>query len=117
MPRTARPPILSHFISSICAPGLIEMPPVSNVMALPTSAMGVSRFRAAAIFENDEARRIDRALADGEDAAEAVALELTLVPDFDAELAALRQLPRLVGEDRGREACCRADCRGRARCC
>ena len=29
---------MSDFISSMCAAGLIEMPPVSNVMPLPTSA-------------------------------------------------------------------------------
>ncbi len=40
MPSTASPPILSHFISSICALGLIEMPPVSKVTALPMSARG-----------------------------------------------------------------------------
>ena len=79
------------------------MPPVSKVIALPTSAMGVSLFAAAAIFEHDEARRMDRALADGEDAAEAVALEMALVPDLDGERAALREFLRLFGEDRGRE--------------
>ncbi len=33
---TAAPPDMSNFISCIFAAGLIEMPPVSNVTALPT---------------------------------------------------------------------------------
>ena len=33
---TAAPPDMSYFISSMCSPGLIEMPPLSNVTALPT---------------------------------------------------------------------------------
>ena len=35
---TAAPPDMSIFISCILAAGLIEMPPVSKVTALPTSA-------------------------------------------------------------------------------
>ena len=35
---TAAPPDISPFISSMPAAGLIEMPPVSKVMPLPTSA-------------------------------------------------------------------------------
>ena len=34
---TAAPPDMSNFISCIFAAGLIEMPPLSNVTALPTS--------------------------------------------------------------------------------
>ena len=33
---TAAPPDMSNFISCIVAAGLIEIPPVSNVTALPT---------------------------------------------------------------------------------
>ena len=33
---TAAPPDMSNFISCIFAEGLIEIPPVSNVTALPT---------------------------------------------------------------------------------
>ena len=35
-PRTAAPPDMSNFMSLILWPGLIEMPPESNVTALPT---------------------------------------------------------------------------------
>ena len=34
---TAAPPDMSNFISAIFAPGFSEMPPLSNVTALPTS--------------------------------------------------------------------------------
>ena len=37
-PSTPAAPHMSNFISSMPAPGLSEMPPVSNVMPLPTSA-------------------------------------------------------------------------------
>ncbi len=34
---TAAPPDMSNFISAIFAPGFSEMPPLSNVTALPTN--------------------------------------------------------------------------------
>ena len=37
-PRTAAAPAMSDFISSMLAAGLMEMPPVSKVMPLPTRA-------------------------------------------------------------------------------
>ncbi len=37
---TAAEPLMSNFISSIAPGSLSEMPPVSNVMPLPTSTMG-----------------------------------------------------------------------------
>ena len=39
-PSTLAAPHMSNFISSISPAGLMEMPPVSNVMPLPTSATG-----------------------------------------------------------------------------
>ena len=41
---------MSNFISSISAAGLSEMPPVSNVMPLPTSTTGASRLRRAVVL-------------------------------------------------------------------
>ena len=38
VPITVAPPDMSYFIASMPSAGLIEMPPVSNVMPLPTSA-------------------------------------------------------------------------------
>ncbi len=40
VPMTLAAPHMSNFISSIAAPGLMEMPPESNVMPLPTSTTG-----------------------------------------------------------------------------
>ena len=39
-PNTVAAPHMSYFISSMAAAGLIEIPPVSKVIPLPTSAMG-----------------------------------------------------------------------------
>ena len=39
-PSTLAAPHMSYFISSISADGLMEMPPVSKVMPLPTSTTG-----------------------------------------------------------------------------
>ena len=44
VPSTLAAPHMSNFISSISAAGLIEMPPVSNVMPLPTSTTGFASF-------------------------------------------------------------------------
>jgi hypothetical protein len=41
-PSTLAAPPMSNFISSISAPGLSEMPPVSKVTPLPTSTTGAS---------------------------------------------------------------------------
>ena len=41
VPSTLPAPDMSYFISSISAAGLSEMPPVSKVMPLPTSATGL----------------------------------------------------------------------------
>ena len=45
-PSTLPAPDMSNFISSISAAGLSEMPPVSNVMPLPTNASGFFDFAA-----------------------------------------------------------------------
>ena len=89
---TTAAPVMSRFMVCIAALGLIEMPPVSNVMPLPTKTM-VSRPRspgARGVVEADEPRLVRRAVPDGEDAAEAVALEPAVVPDVDVEAAARR---------------------------
>ena len=42
VPSTLAAPLMSNFISSIAGGGFNEMPPVSNVTPLPTSAVGAS---------------------------------------------------------------------------
>ena len=46
VPSTLAAPHMSNFISSISAPGLSEMPPVSKVMPFPTRTTGRSFFPA-----------------------------------------------------------------------
>ena len=46
VPSTLAAPHMSNFISSISAPGLSEMPPVSKVMPLPTRTTGAFDFAA-----------------------------------------------------------------------
>ena len=43
-PSTVAAPPMSYFISSMPAPGLSEIPPVSKVTPLPTRAIGASPF-------------------------------------------------------------------------
>ena len=49
VPSTAAEPPISNFISSIAAPGLIEIPPESKVTPLPTKTIGASLFAALAL--------------------------------------------------------------------
>ena len=54
VPSTLAAPLMSNFISSIAGGGFSEMPPVSNVTPLPTSAVGASPRARAVVFEHDE---------------------------------------------------------------
>ena len=56
---TAAPPAMSPFISPMFSAGLIEMPPVSKVMPLPTSASGFA-VAGAVVAQDDEARLLQR---------------------------------------------------------
>ncbi|TWG94139.1 hypothetical protein L615_005800000090 [Nocardioides sp. J9] len=46
--RTTAPPVMSRFMEPIAAPGLIERPPLSKVMPLPTRTTSGSFFAARA---------------------------------------------------------------------
>ena len=70
----AAPP-MSHFIVSMPAESLSDSPPESNAMPLPVSAIGLA-LAGAGVAELDHARRVDRALAHAEDAAEPALREL-----------------------------------------
>ena len=89
-PRTAMttaPPVMSRFMLTIDSPGLIERPPVSKVMPLPTrTTVGVLRVALTGrVVEPDQPRRGGRGLPDRDDAAEALGGELLLVPDGDVQ--------------------------------
>ncbi len=60
VPSTLAAPHMSNFISSISAPGLSEMPPVSKVMPLPTSTTGFAFLARAVVLQHDELRRLAR---------------------------------------------------------
>ena len=73
---------MSRFIGIMLSLGLIESPPVSNVMPLPTSTTcgALATPLSRGVVESDEPRRVGGALADPDDAAEAFRGELALVP-------------------------------------
>ena len=58
VPSTLPAPHMSYFISSISAPGLSEMPPVSKVTPLPTSTTGFCFFGPPLMLDHDELRRL-----------------------------------------------------------
>ena len=110
---TAAPPAMSSFIRSMPSAGLIEMPPVSNVMPLPTRPSTGPRRRAGRLVPEDhQARRLAAAARDAEQQAHAELLDLLLVEDLDRDAAAARdrraarvgelarrqRVARLVGE-------------------
>ena len=109
---TTAPPVMSRFMLTIASAGLMDSPPVSKVIPLPT------RTRWAALrapFDGVYSSWISRggrgrALPDAEDAAEAVRLELLDVPDLGLEPGLLGQQDGLVGQplrvlDVGRDRC------------
>ena len=77
---TAAPPAMSSFIRSMSAAGLIEMPPVSNVMPLPTSpSTGDAAAPAGLVPYRHEARRVGAAAPDTQKHAHAEPLELVVI--------------------------------------
>ena len=109
---TAAPPAMSSFIRSMPSAGLIEMPPVSNVMPLPTSpSTGACRRARRLVAEHHQARRLAAAARDAEQQAHAELLDLRLVENLDVdagvareraprarELARRQRVARLVGQ-------------------
>ena len=86
------------------AAGLIEMPPVSNVMPLPTSAtfFGFLPF-AAAVRQPHQPGRTRRALADADDAAVTVLGQRLVVEHLDLEPGRLTQSLCALGEFGGEQ--------------
>ena len=78
---TAAPPPMSIFISSMPPEGLIEMPPVSKVTALPTrpSTSAARRVAGRRVAHHDHPRRLVRALGDAEQRAGAELLQARAV--------------------------------------
>ena len=91
---TAAAPLMSDVMWSMFAAGLIEMPPVSNVMPLPTSATVARGRGAAGPAQPDQPRLARRALPDPEHAAVAALGQRGLVEHLDLEPGRLGQLAR-----------------------
>ena len=103
---------MSSFIRSMPSAGLIEMPPVSNVIPLPTSpSTGPGRRARRLVAEGNQARRLAAAARDAEQQAHAERFDLPLVENLDRraagrcdgggprrELARRQRIARLVGE-------------------
>ena len=69
---TAAPPAMSSFIRSMPSAGLIEMPPVSNVMPLPTSpSTGAGRRARRIVAKHHQPRRLAAAARHAEQQAHA----------------------------------------------
>ena len=110
---TVAPPAMSSFIRSMPSAGLIEMPPVSNVMPLPTKPSTGERWRAFRLVARDEhPRRLGTPSRDAEEQAHAELLHPLLVEHVDGdarqreqgltaidEFARGQAIARLVDED------------------
>ncbi len=93
-PMTAAPPAMSSFIRSMPSAGLIEMPPVSKVMPLPTSpSTGADAGARGRMAQHEHARRLGAAAGDAEQQAHPEPRNLFLVQDFDVK-------PRLAADGR-----------------
>ena len=86
-PIMVAPPAMSYFIFSMPSAGLMEMPPVSKVTALPTRPMtGAPGLRSGGrVGDDDHARRLDAALRDAEQRAHFQFGDFLFVEDVDGE--------------------------------
>ena len=95
---------MSRFMFIIASAGLIDSPPVSKVMPLPTSTTcGVRReARVGRVVELHQPGRVGRGLADAGEAAEAPGAQLLLVPHAQGQALVVGHLGGPVGQpDRG----------------
>ncbi len=100
-PATAPAPPMSHFIASIPSAGLIEMPPVSKVMPLPTRTTGVAP--ALPPFQRIASSRDGRTepCADSEQGAHAELAHLLLVEHLELDPERLEPLAATLDEGLG----------------
>ena len=99
---TAAAPAMSHFMVTMPAPGLMEIPPVSKVMPLPTRARSATALFGL-VLQLDHARGPGGALANAHDAAVAVLEQALLIEDRDLDRQALGQVLGGLGEGGGVE--------------
>ncbi len=103
-PIMAAPPAMSYFIFSMLSAGLMEMPPVSKVMPLPTrprtGSVGDALRRVA---QDDERGRLRRALRDAPESAHLEFVQLFGGVDLPVEANLLGHERGALAEDGGRE--------------
>ena len=105
---TAAPPDMSSFILSMFSAGLIEMPPVSNVMPFPTSPSTVPFTACFGSWRSTmTTRRFLAAARDAEQHAHLQLGNLLLVEDLDVQAGGLGDLRGPLGEDARRQAVAR----------
>ena len=104
-PSMAAPPAMSNFIFSMSLAGLMEIPPVSKVMALPTSpstgAPGTSFLRR--VGQHNHSRRLGAAARHGQQRAHLEFRDALLVEDVDAEPGLARHGHGAFGEQSWRQ--------------
>ena len=107
-----RAPDMSNFISLIFAPGLIEMPPESNVTPLPTKPSTGPATSWRLVADRDQLRLLVGAAGDGGEGAHARRLDLRAAPDLDLHAGQRAGARRPAPSASSR---CRARSGGRAR--
>ena len=115
-PSMAAPPAMSNFIFSISLAGLMEMPPVSKVMALPTKpstgAPGIGFVRR--VGQHDQARRLGAAARHGKQRAHLQFLDALFVEDVDRQARLASHGRGALGEHASESASSKARCPVRA---
>ena len=90
---------MSNFISLILLPGLIEMPPESNVTALPTKPSTGPDASGRVVAQRDQLRLLVGALGDAGERAHARRLDLRAAHHLERErVVAVGDLARALGE-------------------
>ena len=103
-PMTAAPPAMSSFMRSMPSAGLIEMPPVSNVMPLPTRpSTGRAGAPGGVVPHDEHPRRLGAAAGDAEQEAHLQADDVVFVQDLDVQSGVARDGAAALGEDRRRQ--------------
>ena len=103
-PIIAAPPAMSYFIFSMLSAGLMEMPPVSKVMPLPTKPEHRAvRHPCRLIAQNDQRRRLLRSLRDAPECAHLQLVQLFGGVDLPLESDFSSHLRRALPQDGRRE--------------
>ena len=103
-PITAAPPAMSTFIRSMPSAGLMEMPPVSNVMPLPTRPSVTAGGRVRRLVpEHDHARRLRAALRDAEQQPHPELRDPVFVEDLHCQPGVRRERRGALGKHARRE--------------